>query len=177
MSNNLGSFFTSMKALDKKSVEFLSKALEKNNLPGFDYIEFRQSVLALLQMNMDQATAIRSAFVTARTMGLSKEKLVETAAYYKQVLAKEKGQFDAALQNQLQQRVVSKEEDVKKWKVQIERLRQQIEDLQRGIDASGGEIETARNKIRDTQVSFEETFRAIMGEIDKDIDSFKNYLD
>lgn len=173
MANTLESFFNNVQGLDKKSAEFLAKALEKNNLPGFDYIEFRQSVMALSQMNMDSATAIRSAFVTARTMGLSKDKLVETASYYKQILAKEKTQFDAALQNQLQQRVISKEDDVKKWKVQIERFRSQIEDLQRSIDASGSEIETARAKIQDTQVSFEQTFKAIVAEIDRDIESFR----
>jgi len=40
MQKNLTALFGENHLLDEKSVAFLTNALEKNNLPGFDYIEF-----------------------------------------------------------------------------------------------------------------------------------------
>ncbi len=176
MPNSLTTIFSKIPDLDTKSTQFLVKALEKNNLPGFDYIEFKQSMQALVNMHMDEPTAIRSAFATASTMGLTKEKLVETADYYKKVLQKEKGQFDSALKNQLQERVTSKEADVKNWVAQIERLKTQVKTLQEKIDASGGQIDAAKAKIEETNISFAKTFEAILNSINSDIDNFKTYL-
>ncbi|MEZ4920023.1 MAG: hypothetical protein R2792_13045 [Saprospiraceae bacterium] len=71
---------------DEKSLTFLTQAIEKNNLPGFDYFEFKRAVSSLLQMDIDEATAYKSAFATAATMGLTKDKLLETASYYRNVV-------------------------------------------------------------------------------------------
>ncbi|HNG89366.1 MAG TPA: hypothetical protein PK858_04155, partial [Saprospiraceae bacterium] len=76
--------------LDERSLDFLTKALEKNNLPGFDYFEFKRAVATLLEMKIDEDTAFKSAFATAATVGLTKEKLLDTAGYYRNLLDKEK---------------------------------------------------------------------------------------
>ena len=47
MKKILKNIFGSHHGLDQKSVDFLINALEKNNLPGFDYIEFKQALSAL----------------------------------------------------------------------------------------------------------------------------------
>ena len=76
MQSKLKSIFGNHHGLDERSINVLTKALENANLPGFDYLEFKQSLAALTQMNMDEAMAIKSAFATASTMGLTKEKLL-----------------------------------------------------------------------------------------------------
>jgi hypothetical protein len=119
MQKNLKNIFGTHHGLDDKSVDYLTKALAKNNLPGFDYLEFKQSLIALAKMGMDEATAMKSAFATASTVGLTKDKLMKTAQHYKQILATEKTQFDEALGNQLNKRVNSKRQEVEKLKVQI----------------------------------------------------------
>jgi hypothetical protein len=43
----------SAEGLDERSLEFLSNAIEKNNLPGFDYFEFKRAVTALSQRKTD----------------------------------------------------------------------------------------------------------------------------
>ena len=42
--------------IDKKFLEVLASALEKNNQEGFDYFEFRQSLINLSKMPMDEVT-------------------------------------------------------------------------------------------------------------------------
>ena len=169
--------------LDQKSVDFLTKALEKSNLPGFDYIEFKQSLDALSKLNIEEETAFKSAYATASTVGLTKPKLLETAAHYKKVLANEKAQFDAALHKQVEQKVAGKEGEVKKLKDQIikhqekiKQLQDQIVKFQKTIDGADAQIDAARKKIETTREGFEHTHQSILNQIDMDIENIKKYL-
>ena len=119
MQQDLKEVFANMHGLDNKRVEFLTQALEKNNLPGFDYLEFKLSLGRLASMDMPEETAFKSAYATASTVGLTKDKLVSTAQHYRQVLVKEREQFDLALNNQLQKRVNSKRQEVEKLKAEV----------------------------------------------------------
>lgn len=182
MQQDLKSLFQSY-GLDEKSVDFLTKALERNNQPGFDYLEYKQSLTALSKMNMDEATAFKSAYATAATMGLTKDKLLATADFYKGILNAEKQQFDKALQNQVQNNVHAKQEEAKKLQVQIEENRAKIKELealivknQATIDRADEDIRAAREKIETTRGHFETTLKGILSDIDKDMNNINQYL-
>lgn len=183
MQQDLKTFFGSAHGLDEKSVEFLTHALEKNNLPGFDYLEFKLSLGRLSEMGIPEDTAFKSAFATASTVGLTKEKLVSTAQHYKQVLVKEKEQFDLALNNQLQKRVNSKQKEVEKlkaqieeWKRQIEKLKEQISNSQATIDNADSNIKAEMEKIQVTKDNFEHTHQSILNQIDLDLHNIQQFL-
>jgi len=80
---------SSQGVLDTNIVEKLLQAIEKNNLEGFDYLEYKKSLKALEKMPMDEATKYRSAFATASTMGVTLDKLIQTTNFYIGVLDKE----------------------------------------------------------------------------------------
>ena len=183
MQKDLKSLFESTAGLDGKSLSSLTAALEKNNLPGFDYLEYKQSLGALVQMNMDEETAFKSAYATASTMGLTKEKLIETAAHYKKVLANEKKQFDQALQKQMDQRVKSKKTEVEKLRKQIEEYKAKIQQLeekinksQSTIDSADEHISAAVHKIETTQRNFEEALESVFNQINRDLENIERYL-
>lgn len=183
MQKSLKTIFGSYHGLDEKSVEFLTQALERSNLPGFDYLEFKQSLLALGEMNIDEATAIKSAFATAATVGLTKDKLVKTAEHYKGVLNAEKSQFDAALQKQMQQKVQGKLEEVDKLRKQIDDYRMKIQQLQEKITSSQAIIDQAdehirqsKEKIEQTRENFENTWQSIQNQINQDVENINRYL-
>lgn len=183
MQKNLKQLFGDAHGLDEKSVEFLTNALEKNNLPGFDYIEYKQSLGALMAMNMDEMTAFKSAYATAATVGLTKDKLLKTADHYKGILNNEKAQFDAALEKQMQQRVKSKQDEVAKLKKQIEEYQLKIKQMQEKIAESESivanadeDIRASMEKIQSTSQNFEFTLKSILNEIDKDVENINRYL-
>ncbi|MCB9080339.1 MAG: hypothetical protein H6555_01365 [Lewinellaceae bacterium] len=183
MQKNLNSLFGSHHGLDEKSMSFLTGALEKNNLPGFDYIEYKQALNTLSSMNMDEETAFRSAYATASTMGLTKEKLLKTADHYKKILATEKAQFDNALQKQIDQRVGAKQREVETLRKQIadfqakiKELEQKIAQAQSTIDQADDLIQAAQEKIESTKDGFENTLTAIVNEINKDIENIQRFL-
>jgi chromosome segregation ATPase len=183
MQKSLKTLFGVHHGLDEKSVDFLISALEKNNLPGFDYIEFKQSLGNLAQIQIDEPTALKSAFATAATVGLTKEKLLATAEHYKKLLTTEKSQFDVALQKQIEQRVNSKQTEVEKLRKQIEEYASKIKELETKISQAQSTIEqaddlinAAKERIETTKDGFEATLRAIMNEIDRDIMNIQQYL-
>lgn len=169
--------------LDERSLDFLANAIERNNLPGFDYFEFKRAVVSLIQMKLDEATAHKSAFTTAATVGVTKEKLVETAAYYKNVVVKEKEQFDKALENQNSTKITARQEEVKRLRDQIERHKSEIARLQDEVAGYLNQIDQAENavklegeKLEKAKAAFEKTHQSVVLQIDRDIESMHKYL-
>ena len=78
---------------DQKFIDILLNAIDKNNLEGFDYLEYKTSLQGLDSMSMDEATRYKSAFVMAKTMGVTPTKLLSSAKHYVGVLNKEEKKF------------------------------------------------------------------------------------
>jgi chromosome segregation ATPase len=183
MPSTLESLFNTQ-ALDPKSLDFLFNAIKANTLQGFDYLKFKESTQSLKQsMAMSEDIAIKSAFATAATMGITKDKLIENIQHYIQVLQKEKAEFDAAHNkqknikvNQKQNETTFLQEKIKAHQIQIAELEKQINEFQFKIDNADREIEEAKQKIQETKTRFEETYTHFDQVLKSDIDTFNKYL-
>lgn len=169
--------------LDEKSVDFLTSAIEKANLPGFDYIEFKQALTNLAKMQIDEATAIKSAFGTAMTMGLTKEKLLETANHYRTILVKEREQFDAASQKQQELKISTNLRQVEELKnkivdneLKIKQLQDEIEQSRSKIRELDYERDQAHSKIEEAKSKFIFTHQSILNQIEKDIENIGKFI-
>lgn len=183
MAKNLKDVYGNYHNLDERAMDALVKALQRENLPGFDYLEFKQSLDALYKIGMDEDTAVRSAFATASTVGLTKEKLLKTAAHYKKVLMDEKQSFDQSMQRHLQQRVEGKLEEVEKLKkkvteyeAKIEQLKAQIVKYNTTIEQADSTIAADKERIEATRGGFETTLQSIVNDIDRDIERIEDVL-
>jgi chromosome segregation ATPase len=157
-------------------VDFILKAIERNQLTGFDYVAFRTAMNSLLKMGLDLPTAIKSAFATAATVGLTKGKLLDTAAHYRNVVVKEKQLFDDASQKQQDQRIGAKLAEIAAWKkdieqkeAQIEALKAEITRIETSVRTSDFDIEQAVQKINEAKQKFNTTHQTVLAQIDKDI--------
>jgi len=168
---------------DEKIINTLFQALEKSNLDGFDYIEFKKSVKGLEKMVLDEATRYKSAFSTASTMGVTLDKLVQTADYYIKVLDKERHHFVRAAGEQttalvenrkheiqlLLKSMAEKKELVQKLTKELTTSENKLKSIQEGIDR-------ASVKIEKTKKNFDVSFNHLRGQIATDINKMKNYL-
>lgn len=175
--------FGNTDGLDERTLDFLAKALEKNNLPGFDFLEFKKAVAGLERLGMDEKLAFKSAFTTAETMGFSKEKLIETVGYYRNVIVAEKAAFDAAMAAQLEAKVASKDREMARLRDQIERHKAQIQRMQEEVagyldevEAAEKSIEIEREKLARGQSAFEKTHAAALTELDGDVEKIHAHL-
>ncbi len=169
--------------LDERSLEFLARSIEQNNLPGFDFLEFKKSVNALLKLGMDEPTAHRSVFATASTMGLTKEKLVESLGYYRNIVEKEKAAFYDALSAQTHEKVDSKKAETARLRDQIERNKAEIARLQDEVAGWLAAIDEAEKltgieseKLEKNRAAFEFTHAEAMLRLDKELEKIHQNL-
>ena len=167
-----------------KFMTILFGAMDKNNLDGFDYLEFKNSLNSLKKVQQtDEATRFKSAFAMAQTMGVTKEKLLQTAEHYMNVLLQEERKFEQALDANMQKQVGSKEQRIQALAEDIKAKQAQIEKLQTVIEKSKAEhqklksgIQGAKNKINNTKADFIASYEAIRGQIKKDAQRINEYL-
>ncbi len=168
---------------DQKSVDFLENAITKQSQPGFDYLKFKQSIGQLAGLNLDTTISLKSAFATASTMGVTKDTLLQSARHYLTILSDEKKQFDQALNNQVQQRIASRKEELQKLQQQIEehkkqiiKLEKQILEFQEKIARSDGEVAEAKSSIDLTKSKFENTYQQFVSAIERDMTNIQQHL-
>ena len=183
MKKTLAELFANSGPLDQRSANMIINTLEKNNLPGFDYLEYKQSLEGLSKMNMDEATAFQSAFVTASTLGLTKEKLKETAKHYIKIVGQEKQKFDQAAQNQMNKGIASKRAEVEKLEAAMNQKYERIKKLKAEIDAHQQKVEKLRTelngaeeKINAMKQSFTTVYQEITDHIQCDIQKIDDYI-
>ena len=168
--------------VSEKFMNILLGAINKNNQEGFDYIEFKQSLQSLSKMNMDEQTKIQSAFAMAKTMGATKARLLETAAYYMGILESESSKFSAAVSNQISRQIGGKKNSQKDIQLSIENKQKQIEQLNSEIaqlqidnENVSKEISSGEVKVLKTKNDFQTTYNLLLEKIRKDIDLIEKY--
>ena len=147
--------------LDQKSVNALTKAILNNHLEDFDYLKFKTSVDNLESIQPDEATRFKTTYLTAQTLGLSKDHLLDTARHYQQVLTREKEKFTSALQNKMNEAIEGKKDEARRIEQEINQKKRKLEQLKKDIAAlekRGGsidtEVEKAKTRIRNTRDKF-----------------------
>ncbi len=166
-----------------KFLKVLFGALEKNNIDGFDYFEYRESLKSLEKMPMDEKTRYQSAFAMAKTMGATPQRLVETAGHYINVLKKEEAKFQQALVQQKSKQIGGREQQYKQLqqaiqqkKEQINKLTQEIEQHEKQLGQIKQEVSSASVKVEATKNNFVVTYDHIVSKIMTDIENMKKYL-
>ncbi|HRG40619.1 MAG TPA: hypothetical protein PLC27_04410 [Saprospiraceae bacterium] len=175
MTINLKDLFAVTSEMNEKVLLKLLTAIKDGQQKDFDYLKFKQSYKSLCQMGMDESTAAKSAFLTASTMGLTKDKLLNTVQHYKNLLNKEKEQFSVALKNQIANNIDAKALEINRLQERTEenkRKIQQLMDEQIIIESEIAKLresaELSKSKIEDTRDQFKNTFDILYAEIEED---------
>lgn len=167
---------------DNSIIETLFKAMSENNVQGFDYFEYKQSLKTLLGM-LDEPTAFKSAYATAATMGLTKQKLTDSANFYIKVLDKEKEKFTQAVDAQVAANIKGKESEIEQAKNQINeksemirKLTDEISALQQKMNEIQSHIIQATQKIQATSANFEASYQKIASDIKADVEKINQHI-
>ncbi|GLR19404.1 hypothetical protein GCM10007940_40200 [Portibacter lacus] len=166
-----------------KFITNLLKAIESNNLEGFDYLEYKQSLKSLSQMDMDEATKFNSAFAMAKTMGANKKILIDSANHYLSILKTEESKFNDAYEKQQhkqvgirQEKLISIESSIKKKEEQIKKLQEEIKNSKKEFELKKNEINEASAKVAQTRDEFIASYKSVSDQISNDIERMNKYL-
>ncbi|MCP3929039.1 MAG: hypothetical protein GY705_08060 [Bacteroidetes bacterium] len=157
--------------------------MEKANIEGFDYMEYKQSLNSLKNMAMDEQTRFRSAFAMAQTMGATPGNLIEAATHYIKILESEEAKFEQALLKQHSKQIGSKETEIKQLdrliqekKKQIEKLNEEIKSHQVVANKMKSQMSTAAGKIETTKNNFIASYNTLVSQIQDDVEKMKQHL-
>lgn len=167
----------------EKFYDILLGAMEANNQEGFDYLEFKKSLQTLAQMPMDEKTRYLSAFAAAQSMGITHQKLSDSATLYLNVLQSEDAKFQESVNAQRQKQIGNKEKAIEDMEAtikvkgeQIARLTTEIQQHQSDMEKMKEDISDAVVKIETTLSDFHATYTELTGQINKDVENMIKYL-
>lgn len=166
-----------------KFTDILFGALEKNNLPGVDYLEYKQSLQSLEKMPMEEKVRYQSAFAMAQAMGATPAKLIETAAHYMDVLKGEEAKFAQALANQEASKIQGRKQQIDQLNATIQQKAAQVKKLTEEMQLHSKDMEKLKEEISKASVSMETTknnfkasYQLLITQIQKDVENMKQFL-
>jgi hypothetical protein len=169
--------------IDNSILDRLIKAIEDNNQPGFDYLEYRRSLKSLAALPMEESIKFQSAFATASTMDVTLEKLLDSIEFYKKVLLNEKDNFFKASKQQYTQNVDGRIKEkqtvsdlIKEKSLAIQNLTEEIRAHQVQLEELNKLVGTAEEKIRQTSESFTQALQFLMLQMEQDGEKLKQYI-
>ncbi|NJC26574.1 coiled-coil domain-containing protein [Neolewinella antarctica] len=169
--------------VDDKFVKILMESMERANLPGFDYLEYKKSLQNLKKMNFTEDIRYQTAFAAAQSMGVTAPDLQKSAEHYLGTLQKEQAKFDQALEGQKGQQVNDKQQRLQQLDKSVQAQEAKIKEWQEKIAATKTEqqqlrtsIQNSMGKLSKTQADFETTYQVIAESITADVTNIKKYL-
>ena len=161
----------------------LADAIEQANQPGYDYFEMAKSVEAQAAIIPSEALRFQSTFAAIASMGVTPDKLIESAQFYLSVLKKKEDEFNKTVNAHMAEAVTSRENEVTKFDAdmqakaeQIKKLTDEINAMQQQKTAVINEVSASKAQIDTVKNNFSATMKVFVDRINSDIEKIKQYL-
>jgi protein-tyrosine-phosphatase len=171
------------KASLDRFLKVLAGAMEEANREGYDYLEFKQAIRSLDELETDEEKRYITSYTLAKTMGAEKDTLKKSAEFYLEILKNEEIKFEDSLKKQIDSKlnnrktVLNNLNDRKiKKEEQIANLNKEIADIEDKIKAVSKEIDDSAQKVGSVQKSFSAAYDLITQQIRSDIEKIEKYL-
>lgn len=167
----------------KKFTDILLKSLEKENLKGTDYMEFKESLQSLKKVIPDESTRFKSSYAVLTNNGITKAVLLNSSEHYIRVLNKEKDKFNVTFKAQQNKQIKEREEKINSYqkgiidrKTKLKQLITEIEAMEKKLDVAKIDINKAAGKVQLTKDQFMASFNMIVDQIQSDSKKINEYL-
>lgn len=163
--------------------KYFREVREKANLPGPDYKEFAETVEESKVDESDESKRIKTAFKAFKSMGLTKEKLVETAAHYKKLFAEKKAAFEDSVNKEIQNGVGAMQAEADALRQKNVDIDKQIQDLIATKAKNDSRIVELSNDINNRTITlnakktdFSAAYDNIVAEIDHNVTLINQHI-
>lgn len=177
-------------SFDPEIYKDLQTELDKNNLEGYDYLEFakvrkRQETIPNITEPQKYLMAYESiqAMAQVSNQDVTKEHIVKTADHYIGVLDKQEEEFKSEMSKAMESKVQTrldaaqeKQTSIASKTEQIAKLNSEISDLNIAIQQDHSEAQQMKDKIEGTAKNFKLTIDIAKGEIERDKQNIGTYI-
>ncbi len=161
---------------DEKFVQMLMKVIADNNLPGLDYIEFKQAIDAMNSAQIDEKTKYMTTFIVYAQQGCTKEVLLSSVDKYMSVIKNEVTQFDNELKSQREEKVQSKLAQVEEARKKVADLTKAITDANNFILKASQEAQQESLNLQIVEANFKKSADRVLGMLEGDKGKINNYI-
>ncbi len=167
----------------EKYERHFEQLFEQANLPGPDYFEFWRTLDALEAHIPDETARIKAAFASLQVQGLDKAKLLSTAAQYRDVVLRDKANFEAAVAQKAEAEMATRQAERQRLQQENEARQRQIAQLQEEMAAAERRIEQLqqemaqeKRRIEQVQSGYAAACQAMLSKINADIERIQQIL-
>ncbi|HEY9047097.1 MAG TPA: DUF4047 domain-containing protein [Ohtaekwangia sp.] len=168
--------------IDKFEKHF-ERMFDQANLPGPDYYEFWKMEETLEAHIKDEKARMSATFASLAIQGLTKDKLIESANKYKELINQDKTQFEKVANEKSESEIGSKrkqlqqlEESIAKHSEMIQKLTKEISDSQVAMGKLKATITEDENKLASNKQGYYVACEAMMQKITEDITKIQTTL-
>lgn len=161
---------------DEKFVNMLMEAIAKNNIPGQDYFEFKQTLEAMNSLPGDERTKILTIFTMFQLQGCKKETLVSSIDKYVGIVQSESEAFNEELDAQRNGLVTAPLTQIDEARRKVEDLNKQISDLNTFIITTSQEVQNSELKLQMTETNFKKSVEKVIGLLLSDKEKINSYI-
>jgi chromosome segregation ATPase len=166
-----------------KFEKHFEKLFDQANMPGPDYYEFMRMMETLEVHIKDEKARLSATFASLSIQGLTKDKLIETASKYKEIIALDKAQFDKIANEKSEREIGQKRKDAKSLEEtivrnseMIQKLTKEITDAQVSLGSLKATISEEEQKLARNKQGYILACEAILKNINDDIQKIQTTL-
>ncbi len=167
----------------EKFEKYFDKLFDQANFPGPDYFEFYKTMETLEPHIHDEKARFSATFASLSIQGLTKPSLIDTANKYKDIIEKDKADFELALNDKLKQEVGIRQKELQSLEKKmaanselIQKLTKEISESQAHIGKLKTEVMEEENKLTKNANGYRIASLAIISKITTDIQKIQSIL-
>jgi uncharacterized phage infection (PIP) family protein YhgE len=171
--------------VDAKFAEHFAGVLAKNNLPGPDYFEFRETLRSLASLGLSEDQQYQAAWASFKALGGAPDvaRLTSTANQYLAILGKDREAFGQSVEAAIAERVGGLQREQQQLQADSEALTRQLAEIQQKLAANatrlaaiGGEVAEQSGRLNQNRQNYEATYGHFTSQIRADLAKIAQYL-
>lgn len=172
-------------SVDTKFVDHFAGVLEKANVQGPDYFEFREMLRNLAELGLAEDKRFQAAWASFKTLAGKPDvaMLTNTANQYLTALGQDRESFLKSVDKALAERVGGLQNEQKQLQTENESLQKQIAEIEKRMATNNerlgkinGEISEQSLKLTQNRNNFEATYASFIEQIKSDVAKIQSYL-
>jgi hypothetical protein len=169
--------------VNDEMAKILEDAIREADIPGFDYIEFRDILANMRALNIPEPQMFQAAFASAQIAKVTKIQLLEAIDFYIKVIETKAGEFRQYVAGIETTDVTGKNQEISVLEKQIEEDATKIQELTTEIgkrrqkqDAIRMEKAQAELDIKNKTAAFEATKAVVVDKLGSDREKINTYI-
>lgn len=169
--------------VDEAMAKILEDAILEANIPGFDYVEFRDVLANMSTLGLPEPKMFQAAFASAQIAKVTKVQLLEAIDFYLKVIETKAKEFDDYVAGLKATDVTGKDQEIADLEAQIEADASKIQELTAAIGERRQKQDAIRMgkaqadlDINNKTAAFEATKAVIVGRLSADRNKIDTYI-